>query len=245
MYCQFCGAAIDAGAKFCATCGRAQLPAEASAVTEPAAPPSAEEIPFSPPPPIAAIRSAQTSKWISEGWQLMSGELAQIVLASLLGAVVANVTVGILAGAFAIGMNILLTRKLLYGRVDLGDLFKGLKYWLDGLLATIVVAIFVFLGSLLCFIPGLIVAAMYMFTFHFIFDKRLGFWDAMQASHNVVKQDYFGYTIFLVAVALLNILGVLACFVGVLVTIPWGHAAVTVAYRDAVGYDPSTASLYG
>ena len=174
----------------------------------------------------------------------MSGELAQIVLASLLGAVVANLTVGILAGAFAIGMNILLTRKLLYGRVDLGDLFKGIKYFVDGLLATIVIAIFVFLGSLLCFIPGLIVAAMYMFTFHFIFDKRLGFWDAMQASHNVVKQDYFGYTIFLVSVALLNILGVLACFIGMLVTIPWGHAAVTVAYRDAVGFDPATSTLY-
>ena len=193
---------------------------------------------------MAAVRSAQTSKWISDGWQLMSGELVQIVLANLLGAVIASLTFGILTGAITIGMNILLTRKLLYGRADLGDLFKGLKYFVDGLLATIVIAIFVCLGSLLCVIPGLIVAAMYMFTFHFIFDKRLGFWDAMQASHNVVKQDYFGYTIFLVSVALLNILGALACFVGVLVTIPWGHSAITAAYRDAVGFDPATSSLY-
>ncbi len=243
MFCQFCGAAIDAEAKFCATCGRAQTPVDTSYVTEPPTPPPAQEIPYAP-PPITATRSAETGRWISEGWQLMSGELAQIVLASLLGAVVANVTFGILAGAFTLGMDILLARKLLYGRVDLGDLFKGLKYWVDGLLATIVIAIFVALGSLLCIIPGLIVAAMYMFTFHFIFDKRLGFWDAMQASHNVVKQDYFGYTIFLICVGLLNILGVFACLVGVLVTIPWGHAAVTVAYRDAVGFDPATSSLY-
>lgn len=167
-----------------------------------------------------------------------------IILASLLGSIVASCTFGILAGAFTVGMNILLTRKLLFNRVDMGDLFKGLKHTIDALVATVLIGIFVSLGSLLCIIPAFIVGAMYMFTFHFIFDKKLGCWEAMQASHNVVKQDYFGYTIFFVCVMLLNVLGVLACFVGLLITIPWGHAAVTVAYREAVGFDPSTASLY-
>ena len=84
-----------------------------------------------------------------------------------------------------------------------------------------------------------------MFTFHFIFDRKMSFWDAMMASHEVVKKDYFGYTIFLVAIALLNLLGVMACIIGVFVTIPWGHAAVTAAYRDAVGFDPTSAVLNG
>ena len=237
MFCQFCGAAVEDGTKFCPTCGRSQETPEQ---------PITPQIPTPEPPPqyIPANvggggGSAQTGKWISDGWQILSGELLLLVLASLLGAIVANVTVGILAGAFAIGLNIVITRKILQNKVDLGDLFKGLKYWLDGLLATMVIAIFVFVGTLFCIIPGFVVAAMYMFTFHFIYDKRLGFWEAMQASHNVVKQDYFGYTIFLVCVALLNVVGVCACFVGILVTIPWGHAAVTAAYRDAVGFDPA------
>ena len=244
MFCQFCGAAIDAGAKFCAACGRAQTPAESSSVTEPPVPPPTEEIPFTPPLPAMAVQSAQTSKWISAGWSLLTGDFMVIILASLLGSIVASCTFGILAGAFTVGMNILLTRKLLFNRVDLGDLFKGLRHTIDALVATVLIGIFVSLGTLLCIIPGFIVGAMYMFTFHFIFDKKLGCWDAMQASHNIVKQDYVGYTIFFVCVLLLNVLGFLACFVGLLVTIPWGHATLTAAYQDAVGFDPSTASLY-
>lgn len=173
----------------------------------------------------------------------MSGQVLMIALITVLGAVVANITFGILTGAMAIGGYIMLTRKLVRNTIDIGDLFKGLKFWLDGLLAVIVMAAFVFIGMLFCIIPGLVAAASFMFTFHFIFDKKMSFWDAMMASHEVVKKDYFGYTIFLISIALLNILGVIACFVGVFVTISWGHAAMTVAYRDAVGFDPSYESL--
>jgi len=43
----------------------------------------------------------------------------------------------------------------------------------------------------------------------FIFDKRMDFWPAMQASHAVVKNDYFGFTMFLLLMALVGLLGVL------------------------------------
>ncbi|MCU1272570.1 MAG: hypothetical protein JWO48_1, partial [Bryobacterales bacterium] len=75
------------------------------------------------------------------------------------------------------------------------------------------------------------------FTYLFIIDKKLPFREAMRASAAVVKQDYVGYTLFLIALALLNFAGVLCLFVGVLVTIPITMAAVTVAYRDVVGFD--------
>ena len=61
---------------------------------------------------------------------------------------------------------------------------------------------------------------MYKFTYLFIVDKRMDFWPAMQASHAVVKNDYFGFTMFLLLMVLVNLLGVLCCIVGVLVTIP-------------------------
>ena len=87
---------------------------------------------------------------------------------------------------------------------------------------------FTFAGTLLCIIPGLVVAAMYKFTYLFIMDKRMDFWPAMQASHAIVKQDYFGFTMFLLALALINILGALCCIVGVFVSIPVTIAAITV-----------------
>ena len=66
----------------------------------------------------------------------------------------------------------------------------------------------------------------------------------MQASHAVVKNDYFGFTMFLILAFLVNLLGLCCLVVGLLVTIPVTFAAITVAYRDIVGFEPgAVASL--
>jgi uncharacterized membrane protein len=69
----------------------------------------------------------------------------------------------------------------------------------------------------------------------------MDFWPAMQASHEIVKKNYVGFTLMLLAFIPLHLLGMLACIVGILVTIPVQVAAITVAYRDLVGFaSPST-----
>jgi uncharacterized membrane protein len=82
--------------------------------------------------------------------------------------------------------------------------------------------------------------SMYKFTYLFIVDKRMDFWPAMQASHAVVKQEYFGFLLFLVLMSLLNIGGLICCVVGLLVTIPISFMAITIAYRELVGFEPNT-----
>jgi uncharacterized membrane protein len=62
----------------------------------------------------------------------------------------------------------------------------------------------------------------------------------MQASHAVVKQDYFGFTMFLILAFLVNVLGLLCCVVGLLVTVPLTIAAITVAYKEIVGFEQRT-----
>ena len=131
-------------------------------------------------------------------------------------------------------------KKLLGRRPEFADLFKGFNFFVPALVATMVIAVFTFAGTLLCIIPGLVVAAMYKFTYLFIVDKRMDFWPAMQASHSIVKQDYFGFTMFLLALAGINILGAICCIVGIFVSIPVTFAAITVAYREIVGFDEQT-----
>ncbi|HYZ86751.1 MAG TPA: hypothetical protein VE621_20215 [Bryobacteraceae bacterium] len=122
----------------------------------------------------------------------------------------------------------------------MGDLFRGFNYFVPTLVASIVITVLVSLGFLVCIIPGLVLAAMYMFTYLFIVDKRMDFWPAMQASAAVVKQDYLGFTLFLFLLALLQFVGVLACLVGVLVTLPIMYGAITVAYAELVGFEPGS-----
>jgi uncharacterized membrane protein len=63
----------------------------------------------------------------------------------------------------------------------------------------------------------------------------------MEASHAVVKNDYFGFTMFLLLAVLVNLLGALCCIVGLLVSIPVTFAAITIAYKELVGFDQRTA----
>jgi len=62
----------------------------------------------------------------------------------------------------------------------------------------------------------------------------------MQASHAVVKRDYFGFVMFLILAFLLNVLGFFCLIVGLMVTIPVTFAAITVAYSEIVGFDQRT-----
>jgi len=68
-----------------------------------------------------------------------------------------------------------------------------------------------------------------------VMDQRLDFWSAMELSRKVVTRHWwklFGFTIVL---ALLSMGGLLACGVGIFVTVPVAIAALMYAYEDIFG----------
>jgi len=181
----------------------------------------------------------QTGHWIGEGWRIVKGDLGIFVLLSLVFLFLANIVPFILQGPLMAGFHVVCAKKLLYGKFEFADLFKGFNFFVTCLVACLIISLFTFVGMIFCIIPGLVVYTMYMFTYLFIIDKKMDFWPAMQASQAVVKCDYFGFTLFFVAASLLNIIGVLCCFVGVLATMPILFAAITVAYKEIVGFEPN------
>ena len=227
MFCQRCGTQVASDVQFCPNCGQSQgmpLPGSTSVPTPWTAP--------------AGIH-ASSGRWISEGWALVKADLGTYVLIALLFAFLSSVP--LIQGALIAGFHIFTMKKLLGRRADFADLFKGFNFFVPTLVASLLIGLFTFAGTLLCIIPGLVVAAMYKFTYLFIVDKKMDFWPAMQASHAVVKNDYFGFTMFLILAFLVNVLGFLCLIVGLLVTIPITFAAITVAYKEIVGFDPRTA----
>ena len=227
MFCTTCGAQVNPGARFCPACG-------AVLGEKPAAP-------FAPPPPAPEFvvpigGRVQTGKWISTAWTLVTGQIGMFMLATIVLLAVNGVIPVIAQGPMLIGMHIICWRVLLGGRADVGDLFKGFNFFVPSLVASLLIMIFSFLGLFACIVGALVVASIFQFTYLFIVDRKLDFWPAMQASHAVVKQDYFGFLLFLLALIGINILGALACLVGLLVTIPLHYLAITVAYKDLVGF---------
>ncbi len=240
MFCQFCGAQMSEGSQFCPACGRQQ---QASAPPPQGFPPSPG---YAGPPPVFTPPTgvkAQTGSWISQGWQLVKGDIGLFMLISLVYAVVANAVPLVLHGALMAGFYIACMKKVYTGRTEIGHLFKGFNFFVPALVASLIIGLFTFLGVLACIIGALVVAAMYQFTYFFIFDKKMDFWPAMQASHAIVKQDYVGFTLFIFVLGLLHIVGLLCCIVGIFVTIPIQFVATTIAYKELVGFEQATVDM--
>jgi len=227
MFCHTCGTQVSPGTQFCPTCGQA-----VSAVGAPPSP----AVPWTPPTTVRL----QTGAWIDAGWQLVKADLGNFILVALVFSLINGMVPLIVQGPMMAGFHIYCMKKMLNRPAEFADLFKGFNLFVPTLVAFLLITLFTTLGTIACIIPGLVIAAMYKFTYLFILDKRMDFWPAMQASHAVVKNDYVGFTLFLVVLGLINLLGVLCCIVGVFVTIPLSIAAITAAYRDIVGFEPAT-----
>jgi uncharacterized membrane protein len=221
MFCQSCGTQVASDLRFCPNCGRslggAPIP-----------------VPWTPPTGV----QASGGRWIGEGWTIVKADLGNYVVIALLFALLSGVP--FIQGPLIAGFHIYTMKKLSGRNAEVGDLFKGFSFFIPTLVASLIIGVFTFAGTLLCIIPGLVVAAMYKFAYLFIVDKRMDFWPAMEASHAVVKNDYFGFTMFLILAFLVNVLGFLCCIVGLLVTIPLTFVAITVAYKEIVGFEPGT-----
>jgi uncharacterized membrane protein len=227
MFCQSCGSEISAGVQFCPKCGSAQRIAGASNPVFTAAPA------YTP----AKGGPAQTSQWIGRGWDVVKDDLGIFVVMTIITMVINGAIPFLLAGATTAGFQFSFKRKLRGQKADLGDVFLGFPAFVPTLVAHLLISIFAFLGFLCLIIPGLVIAAMFTFTFLFIVDKKMDYGAAMRASRDVVKQDYLGYTIFVIALIALNFVGFLCLVVGLLVTIPISMAAIAVAYQDVVGFE--------
>jgi uncharacterized membrane protein len=238
MFCTSCGAQLPDGTKFCTVCGAdlADAPQGGGSAAAPPPPPNWSSTP-GPAAPFTAPTSVSvnTMGWITAGWELAKADLVAWIIGALLMLVLSSVVPVILQGAMIIGLHIMAIKKLQGRTPEFADVFKGFNYFVPGLVAALLISVGVFAGMILCIVPGLVIAAATMFSYLFIVDRNMDFWPAIQASHEVVKNDYVGFTIFFLALGILQMIGALLCFVGILVTLPIMYCAITVAYKETVG----------
>jgi predicted Ser/Thr protein kinase len=111
--------------------------------------------------------------------------------------------------------------------------FTGFSHrFLHLFLAGFVADLLIWLGFLCLVLPGIYLFVAWSFAVPLVMDQRLDFWAAMELSRKVVTRHWwklFGFTIVL---ALLCFAGLLACGVGIFVTVPVAFAALMYAYED-------------
>src|SRR5262249_17833366 len=107
-------------------------------------------------------------------------------------------------------------KQLTGGQIAVADLFSGMECVVPVLLATICHTVLVLVGLLFCIIPGLIISGLLYFTTPLIIQARLGVFDAMRESKEVVQKNLLMFMLFAFVVSLIAQSGQYLCYVGLL-----------------------------
>ena len=134
--------------------------------------------------------------------------------------------------------------KLVRGQhAEFGDLFSGANRLFPYFLGCLLYGLIVLGGLLLLIIPGIIWGIRFQFYSYYIIDKGLGPMDALKASWHTTKGVSWTLFLFGIVSGLINILGVLLLFIGLLATIPITSIAYSYIYeRLARGSKEAAAS---
>ncbi len=121
------------------------------------------------------------------------------------------------------------------------DFFSEITSWanqieimtkLMGLLITLPVVIILFFVSLLVW---LYFGVSFILSQQLIVFNGLDFWSSIKTSMKLVSKKWFSFFGFLIVIGLINILGMLCLFFGLLVTVPATICAIYAAYEDIAG----------
>lgn len=206
-------------------------------------PGSESDPPLDNPPPEMPEKEFDLGRWIRDGWNLIRDELPGYIIAGLiyLAAIIISSRIhGIvflaLMGPITAGFFLMTVNHMRGGDNPLmGDIFQAFQKYVPITLAHLILSMFLAVGFVLCFVPGLIIWGIYLFTFIFIVDRGFDFWEAMEASRHLTAGNILEFTLFALVLIVLNIGGILCFGIGVLVTIPLTFASVACAYRDLSG----------
>ena len=111
------------------------------------------------------------------------------------------------------------------------DLFSGLDDFLDAWLLFLVAIPLLIVGYALCLLPGIYLATSWSLAFGLLAEKRGTFWECLELSRQVVT-PHWGWAFLLPIVAgFVSGLGVVACGVGVLATLPLGSLMLEAAHQ--------------
>ena len=203
--------------------------------------------------------------WLSRGWGTIKDDLVAFAVASLVAGLIGLVTCGILVPALVYcGIAMMAFRKILYGRVEIGNVFDGTKRFVPAILTALLLLIPYLLinvisqgpqmaaqalapnnqGALLAaglwnIVSGVILGALFagaiFFAFVHIAARNVGPIEALQASWEIFRRNVVMFTVTAFVYELISGLGVIACCVGAFVTAPLVTAAMVHAYIDHFG----------
>jgi uncharacterized membrane protein len=154
-----------------------------------------------------------------------------------------NIGLQLGSNAFSIGMQalqfpflgglVLMAIKQLRGQsIQPGDVFSGFAQFGPLAVAGLLYGLGVTFGSMLCLVPGLLLAGLWMLTVPLIVDQNMSAVDALKASLARLQPQMWSALGLYFVLALVAGLGSLACGIGGLFTAPLLPIGIALIYKD-------------
>jgi hypothetical protein len=231
--CPHCGQLIETESGICSACGQPLRP-----LGEPADSPLLPEQ--------VHITELRSGDYFRTGWEVFKkfpvGFIGYFIIAIVIPFVLKRfipIIGPLITFVIAVPLNagfFVVSAKLLKNQVpEFADFFSGFKLFPQLALLGIVSSIIILLGFICLIIPGIYLVVSYVFAIMLVLDRGLTFWPAMETSRRSVQTGWFKIFGLLLLLFLLNIAGILALGVGLLVTAPLSHCIIAVAYDDIFG----------
>jgi hypothetical protein len=166
--------------------------------------------------------------WFLVGAGFIAGLIAAGFFIPYLGALISLVIFGPITG----GLYALYLKKIRGQSASLEDMFVGFGPAFGSLLgAHVVSSLLTIVGFVCCILPGIYLATSWVFTLPLVIDRGMDFWSAMELSRKVVAKHWWKMFGFMIVLGLLGVAGVLACVVGICVTLVISQIALIYAYE--------------
>jgi len=178
---------------------------------------------------------------IGRGWQLVKSDFWLLIGVSFVGGLIASGCgvpfLGLIIGGPMMGGVYALYLKRIRGQpAAFGDAFIGFSTaFVPLMLAMLIKGLLTGLGCLLCILPGVYLAVSWVFVLPLVVDKKIDFWPAMELSRKVITKHWWLMFGFLIVCALVALAGLIACCVGIFVSVAIAQAAMMYAYEDIFG----------
>lgn len=183
----------------------------------------------------------EISRSFSEGWEALKGNFPVMLVATLIVAAIMallNVLIPfigsmLISGPMTAGLLMLALDAVRKRELNIMRVFDGFKTKLVPLvLVGILTSIFTTIGFIFIILPGILVGGWYLFSYFYVFEKDMDFWPAMEKSREIGFSNHVQAFFFVAVLMLVNLAGLIALGVGLLVTVPLSVCAVASAYEQ-------------
>ncbi len=157
---------------------------------------------------------------VSAGFNGLRKDPVTHIVATLLTAIIGNVSLGLLAGPMFVGYMRLVKIEDEGGKASIGDVFKGFDDFVPALLAVLVGGIVVGVGFMLCIIPGVLIMALVPTAAYLVAVGEPDGINALKRAWEAIKENLVGSCVCALVLAIIGSLGAILCGVGVFITMP-------------------------